>query len=389
MKIKYLYYFITILFFISIFVSFTPQKEIEDDEFKAVYFSYIEFSKYIMDKSDEESKNNIIEIINNLKNNGFNRIIVHVRPFSDSIYKSDIYPVSKYVLNDKKEYPSYDVLGFFIEEAHKNNIKIDAWINPYRISNLSNVEEIRKNIFYSNLLDNNIAKVTENGIYLNPANEKTKELIIRGIEEIVNNYDIDGIHFDDYFYPDKKIDLEDYKKEENISITNFRLNNVKDLIKRVYKSIKKINKNVLFGIAPEGNIDNCYENSYLDIKEILSNNNYIDYIMPQIYYGFNNQNKPFINTVNEWISLIKNNNIKFIPALGLYKSGKYDKYALSGSNEWIDNNNIIKREIEYLKELDNYNGFSLFSYNYLFNEEYNNNNLKKENKNIKDLLTKH
>ncbi len=388
MKIKYLYCLIIVLFVISIFVSFAPKKEKVNEEFKAVYFSYIELSKYIMDKSEKESKNNIKEIISNIKKSGFNRIIVHVRPFSDSIYKSDVYPISKYVLNDKEEYPNYDVLKFFIDEAHDSDIKFDAWINPYRISNLKNVEEINKNDIYKSLLDNNIAKVTENGIYLNPANEKTKEIIIKGIEEIVKNYNIDGIHFDDYFYPDKKIDLEEYKKEEKISITDFRLDNVKDLLKRVYKTIKNINSKVLFGIAPEGNINNCYENSYLDVKEILSNDNYIDYIMPQIYYGFENKSKPFTNTVEEWRNMIKNKNIKFIPALALYKSGKFDKYALSGSNEWIDNSDIIKREIDYLKEQKNYYGFSIFSYNYLFNKEYQNDNLEIENKNIKNLLNK-
>ncbi len=378
MKTKYLYYLIFILFFISIFVSFTPKFKKETEEVKAIYFSYIEFSKYITDKNEENSKNNIKEIIRNLKDNGFNRIIVHVRPFSDSIYESKIYPVSKYVLNDKGMYPNYDVLRFFIEESHKNNIKFDAWINPYRISNFQNIEELKKDNFYKELLDKNIAKVTENGIYLNPANEKSKKLIISGIEEIVKNYDVDGIHFDDYFYPDKTIDLDDYKNKFNISLNDFRLNNIKELLKDVHSAIKRINKNVLFGVAPEGNIENCYENSYLDIKEILSSDNYIDYIMPQIYYGFENKNKPFINTVEEWNRLIINKNIKFIPALALYKSGKYDKYALTGSNEWIENSDVIKREIEYLQGKENYNGFSIFSYNYMFNKEYENNNLKKE-----------
>ena len=364
MNTKFLSIILLILFIISFFFVFKKDKK--EEEFRAVYFSYIEFSEYIKDKSDDVQKENIRKILDNLKNMNFNRIIVHVRAFSDSIYKSKYYPVSKYVLNDKKEYPSYDVLEYFISEAHKRNIKFDAWINPYRISNQ---KETDNNIYYEFLKDKS-ANITENGIYLNPASKKAKELIVNGIIEIVENYDVDGIHFDDYFYPDKKIDIESY--EEYIKnggvkdLVNYRYDNVKELLKETYNEIKKIDSDVLFGIAPQGNIDNCYEDSFLDLKEILKSDNYIDYIMPQIYFGFDNESRPFIRTYNDWKDMIKTD-IKLIPALAFYKVGTYDKYALKGSNEWIENNDIISREIKYLKEEDKYSGFSLFSYNYLFN----------------------
>ena len=142
----------------------------------------------------------------------------------------------------------------------------------------------------------------------------------------------------------------------------------------------------MFGIAPEGNIDNCLENSFLDLKEILSHDGYIDYIMPQIYFGFYNQTRPFVNTLNEWSSLITNDKIKLIPALAFYKSGKPDKYALSGSDEWIINSDIIAKEILESRKINKYNGFSLFSYNYLFNEKYQNETSIKEFDNLKKIL---
>ena len=108
------------------------KKQVKSDtyETRAVYFSYIEFQNYIQGKTEEESKENIKEVLDNIKKINFNRIIVHVRPFSDSIYISKYYPTSKYILNDKDVYPNYDVLEYFINEAHKRNIKFDAWINP-------------------------------------------------------------------------------------------------------------------------------------------------------------------------------------------------------------------------------------------------------------------
>ena len=388
MKTKYLCFFLVVLFVVSFFYSFLSNKEenVGLDEVKAVYFSYIEFDNYIANKNENDSKNNIKMIIENLKKYGFNRIIVHVRPFSDSIYLSKIFPVSEYVLNDKGNYPNYDVLKYFIEVAHNNGISFDAWVNPYRISNLKDISKFSKDNIFFKYNKNGLAKITDSGVYLNPASDEVQKLIVSGIEEIVKNYDVDGIHFDDYFYPDNEIDNEYYNNYRNsggkLSLSQYRYQNINNLLKSVYSSIKKINNKILFGIAPEGNINNCYDNSYLDVKTILSNEGYVDYVMPQIYYGFLNQSKPFVDTINEWKNLIKVSSIKMIPALAMYKSGNYDKYALKGSNEWIENSDIIKREIDYLKSNDNYNGFSIFSYNYLFNEKYFNNQNRIEFKNL-------
>ena len=386
---KYWFYVLLSLFVISFFFTFTKfdNERKNDEEIRAVYFSYIELDNYLNGKSDEKQKQNIKEILDNIKNNNFNRIILHVRAFSDSIYDSNYYPVSKSILNNSEKVPDYDVLKYFIDESHKRKISVDAWINPYRISNSKDIKTLSSNSIYYKFKD---SKVTEKGIYLNPANKDVQKLIVDGILEIVKKYDVDGIHFDDYFYPDKEIDLDSYnnyiKNGGKKSIDEYRFDNVKELIKNVYSSIKKINNKVLFGISPEGNIDNCYNNSYLDLKEILSNDGYVDYIMPQIYFGFDNETRPFIKTLNEWNNLIKIDRIKLIPALAFYKSGKIDKYALSGKNEWIDNNDIIKNEIIESRKVSNYKGFSLFSYNYLFNNEYQNEINKKEYENMIELF---
>ena len=384
---KYYFYVISLLFVISIFYAFTNNTRENEKKTRAVYFSYIEFDNYILDSDDETQKKNINDIINNIKSLGLNRIILHVRAFSDSIYKSKYYPVSKHVLNNNHEYPKYDVLDYFIKTAHKNNIKIDAWINPYRISNSKDINSLDKNSVYYEYSD---SKVTEKGIYLNPGNKDVQKLIVNGIKEIVKKYDVDGIHFDDYFYPDKEIDLDSFneyiKNGGKLSLKEYRYDNVKSLIRETYKEIKNINKNVLFGIAPEGNIDNCLDNSFLDLKEILSHEGYIDYIMPQIYFGFQNQTRPFNKTLNEWNDLIKVDSIKLLPALAFYKSGKLDKYALSGSDEWINNSDIIAKEIIESRKINKYNGFSLFSYNYLFNQKYQNETSINEFNNLKKVL---
>ena len=315
------------------------------EEVRAIFFSYLELNKYIKNKTEEESKQNIKEVILTMKNNNFNTLILHVRPFSDAIYYSSIFPISDTVkVNGSK--PSYDILNFFIQEAHKNKMFVHAWINPYRISSDENINLIKEDNPAYSMLKTGDAKVVEGkGIFYNPASEKVNNLILSGIEELLINYEIDGIHFDDYFYPSTDIDIENYdlykKNGGNLSIEDYRYQNILTLIKSVYLAVKRVNKDVVFGISPEGNISNNYNKQFLDVKTILSVEGYVDYIMPQIYFGFNNEVKPFLDTLYEWESLIKNNNIRLLPALAFYKVGQYDKYAKSGSNEWIENNNII------------------------------------------------
>ena len=231
------------------------------------------------------------------------------------------------------------------------------------------------------------AKVCDTGIYYNPASPKVIDLLLKQVYEIISNYQVDGIHFDDYFYQDDSIDLENYQKyylENNGSLQEYRLNIINTTIKSIYKLIKGYNKNIIFSISPDGNIDNNYELHFADIKTWLSNDEYIDVILPQVYYGFNNELKPFQETVKEWNDLIKSN-VKIVPVLAFYKVGIEDEYAITGKYEWVNNKDIISRQIKYLKTLNKYNGYTLFRYEYMFNDKIMNENSKVELENLKSL----
>ena len=363
----------------------------QKDEKRAIFISYIELNNYIKGKNSKTSKKNIDFIIANMKNNNFNMAILHVRPFSDAIYNSKIFPISDTILNNTGSVPDYDVLSYFIEKAHKKGIEVHAWVNPYRISNDTNIKVIKKaHPAYKYINTNNIKVIENKGIFYNPASTEVKNLIVKGIKEIVENYNIDGIHFDDYFYPDKTIDLENYQiylaAGGTLSIDEYRLENTTSLIKDVYDIIKSINENVLFGISPEGNIDNNYSTNYIDTKKILSTTGYVDYIMPQIYFGFENEVKPFLKTLNEWNNLIKTNSIQLLPALAIYKSGQIDDYAKKGKEEWVNNTDIIKKQIIASRNISKYNGFSLFRYDYLFNPDKFNSNLIGEIDNLLSIM---
>lgn len=357
------------------------------EEDRYVFISYIDYS-YLKGKDENILKEEINKMVLNIKENNFNGIILQVRAFSDSIYYSKIFSPSLHIVNNENDKLKLDMLDYFIKLSHENNIKLIAWINPYRIRSNNDISSISGNNIVNKYLNTSSVEI-KNGIYFNPAKDEVLDLIIKGVLEIVKNYDVDGILYDDYFYPSKTCDLNDYKLYKINgglkSLEDFRRDNINKLIRKTYEKIKEVNSDVLFGISPSGNMNNNYNAEYLDINYLIENK-IVDFIMPQIYYGFDNTNLPFVNTVNSWSNLVKDTNIKFYVALALYKSGLEDKYAKTGINEWINNNDIISKQIIVSRNTYNYEGFSIFRYDYLFNSKKDNKQLLDEVFYVKKLL---
>lgn len=370
--------YIVIIIILLLVLLIVPTKK-EDIELRGVFVSYIEINEYLKNKDEISSKIKIEEMITNIKSLKLNTIILQVRPSLDSIYFSNIFPLSTY-LTDNNYYP-YDVLDYFLKEAHKNNIKIYAWINPYRIRTTGNVNDISPNSPVYNKRYTDLV-YEGSGLFLNPSKKETNNLILEGIKEVLE-YDVDGILFDDYFYPSDDIDINDYnnylKENSFLSLKDYHLQVVNNMLYEVHNLCKE--KNVPFGISPEGNIENNYEKNYADVLTWLKSNKYVDFIMPQLYYGFENSSKPFINTSTEWNKYI-NNEIPLYIALAVYKSNKIDLYAAQGEKEWLNNHDIIKKEIAYSRELSNYKGFVLYRYDNVFIDEHS----KEEVKNLELLL---
>lgn len=352
----------------TLYLNIDNTKEEKNDNkiVKAVFISYIDYSS-LKGKEVSIQKDIINEMINNIYEYGFNSIILQVRAFSDSIYDSAYFPLSKVVSYEDGK--MFDILSYFINICNDKDIDVYAWVNPYRISNTSDVDNISKDSIYYKWINTNKIGIYDNGIYFNPSDEEVKDLIVNGVSEIASNYSVKAILFDDYFYPNDIIDLDNYNNYDgDLSINEYRISNVNDLLSRCYNKIKEVNNNIEFGISPSGNISNNL-NIYLDIESILKDN-YLDFIMPQLYYGFLNENMPYIKTLNKWSNL-NINNIDLYVGLSIYKSGKIDNYAGSGMYEWIDNSDIIKRQVESSKNIPNYKGFGVFRYEYLFNKKDN------------------
>lgn len=376
---------IILLIIIYWFLSSNKIDAKKEEEIKGIFISYLELNRYVKQDNEKTSKSNIDKMILNIKEMKLNTIILQVRVASDAIYQSKIYPSSMYITNKEGE-EIYDVLEYFIKKSHENNIKVVAWINPYRVRTTEDINSIsKKNPAYQYINTNTL--YIKNGIYYNPAKKEVETLIIEGVKEILE-YPIDALLMDDYFYPADDIDQEDYeeyiKNNQYLTKEEYHLQVINHMVEKVHKECKK--KKIPFGISPDGNIDNNYTKNYADVKRWMKEDKYVDFIMPQIYYGFYNSTKAYYKVVKEWESLLENNEIELLIALAFYKVGNEDLYAKDGKKEWLENDNIIMREILLSRNLKNYKGFSLFRYDSIFDVENYNMNSISEIENMKKII---
>lgn len=349
------------------------------DYVKSVWIAYYELEEMLKGCNEEQFKKKINDSFKILKEFGFNTVTVQVRPCADAFYRSDYFPSSKYCFSEQGAEMPFDPFDIICSSAYAAGLKVEAWINPYRVSQSNKIDE---------LCDENVAKkwankkskksnvyFSDEGIFFNPASDDVTGLIVNGVKELVKNYNISAIHFDDYFYPTTKKDIDEaeYKKYKadggKLKLSEFRRANVSSMVKAVYNAVKKTNKNVRFGISPSADIEFNRNVLYADVEKWISEEGYIDYICPQIYFGFKNVYKPFMFTVKKWMYLTK---CDMYVGLPLYKAGKADKYAAEENkniiNEFKNNNNILSRQVTYLSKINEIKGFYIFSYSYLFND---------------------
>lgn len=343
----------------------TPES---DEEMRGVWVSYMELSmENESSKTQKAFEDKFTEIAQKCRESGFNTLIVQVRPFCDALYKSSYFPWSHILTGTQGENPQYDALQIMCDICKENNLKIHAWINPYRVSSNETPKKLSDNNPY--IKNSEIGIKTDNGIFLDPSNETAQQLISDGVKEIAENYDVDGIQFDDYFYPteDESFDkkqyeayIEKYGKENCMGLDNWRMQNVNTLICKVYRTIKSVDSSVEFGISPQGNIGNN-DGLYADVKSWCTCKGFADYICPQIYFSLENPALTFEDCLDSWTSLDFDENVKLYVGLGGYKAGngEYDEET------WLLSDSILADEYDILRNNKSVRGFMLYSYNSL------------------------
>lgn len=349
-------------------------------EMRGVWVSYLDWNGWAKDEAGY--KKAMDQTLDLCVQKGLNAVFLQVRPDGDAMYPSQYFPWSKFASGKQGKNPGYDPLAYAVQAAHQRGLQLHAWINPYRITGYLNR--------YSDLCASNPAiawakdgdssndrwVLCQNGeYYYNPAIPQVRQLIIDGVKEIVTNYGVDGIHFDDYFYPN----LDDSKAETwfdypeyqasgtSLSVAAWRRNNVNELVRGVYSAVKSIRPHALFGISPEGYLQNLRKDTrqFTDVDAWMTQSGYVDYLMPQIYWGFEaKQNDQaagyaFANCLNEWVTLKKKGNVKLYVGLALYKTGTD---AVDGNEvpEWQRYHDIMKREVQAGRATGQVSGYCFY-----------------------------
>lgn len=341
-----------------------------NEEMRGVWVSYMELTmENEKDKSQKRFTEKFEEIAENCKNLGYNTLVVQVRPFCDALYKSDYFPWSHILTGEQGKNPNYDPLKIICDVCREKNLNIHAWINPYRISTQNSPSELSENNPY--VKDSSVGFKTQSGTYLDPSNENARRLIIDGIKEIVSNYDIDAIQFDDYFYPADMGSEDDtqYKEyingceNESMTLEEWRKANVNLLISEVYLHIHSIKNNVEFGISPQGNINNN-DKLFADVQLWCTTRGYIDYICPQIYFSLDNPALTFEDSLQSWCELEFASNVNLYVGLAGYKAGTDDD-----EGTWLNDDNILAQEYNIICENEKTNGLMMYSYASLFSDD--------------------
>ncbi|AIM59634.1 hypothetical protein IX49_03545 [Cellulophaga lytica] len=267
-----------------------------------------------------EQQKEALALLDYLKDHNFNAVIFQVRPQADALYQSSIEPWSYYLTGEqgKAPEPFYDPLKFWIYAAHERGLELHAWLNPYRAhhtqgGNIKNTSVVKTNP--------ELVVGLENGMYwMDPSLQETQDRSLAVVMDIVNRYEVDGIHFDDYFYPyDSYNNGKDFPDNKSwsayisnggkLSKSNWRRQSVNTFIKDVYTEIKKSKPHVKFGLSPFGiwrpgypesvvGYDQ-YEKLYADAK-LWINNGWVDYFTPQLYWTTNKIGQSFPELLGWW-----------------------------------------------------------------------------------------
>ena len=312
----------------------------------------------------ERMAKEIDDIIVNCERAGFNAVFFQVRPGADAFYPSDIFPWSEYISGEQGKAPEggFDPLAYFIVKAHEKNIALHAWINPYRITT-GNTSNPKHDV--STLCEGHPARLHpeytvpygDGKLYFNPGLPEVRELCVSGVKELLEKYpSLDGIHFDDYFYP-YPVSGEEFDDKEAYSeygggksLGDWRRENVTSLIRDVYKAVKRINPECYFGVSPFGIWANSSSDTYIKGSETKglesyfslycdpiawANEGIVDYLAPQIYWSFASDSVPFDTLARWWNANLDGTGVDVYIGHAAYKAEDY--FATAASVTGINN----------------------------------------------------
>ena len=345
--------------------------------YRAVWVSYLEWEQ--VDFSSAEAFTQAIgTMLDNIQSIGATVVLAQVRPFGDALYKSQLFPWSHLCTGVQGQDPGFDPLDVLLTEAHARGLSLEAWVNPYRLRSSASMPPA---IAENSLLNTHpewVCTVNE-GAYLNPAIPEAADYVVQGVAELVQNYAVDGIHFDDYFYPttDPSIDAAQFAASGETDLTAWRRTNVTRLVKAVHDAVKAADPTLRFGVSPQGNPDNDENQQYSDVTGWLASGGgdaVVDYLCPQVYWGqgfalHNGSTRfAFENIVPAWLAYPRAADVALYFGLGAYRVGVGDGGSNENSLSGWSTGRALADQVAFLRE-QGAGGWALYRYGSLFGPE--------------------
>ena len=314
------------------------------------------------------------EILDGCVQWGLNAVFLQVRPSGDALYPSDLFPWSKYLTGTAGTAPQngFDPLAYWVEAAHQRGLELHAWINPYRITRGGDTE-------WSQLPDTHPAKMnpdwvvqySDGNYYFNPGLQQVRDLVTRGAVEIAQNYDVDGLHMDDYFYPGSDFnDAATYQTYGSgfSDIADWHRDNVNQLVAQLDTALHNVRPDIQFGISPSGIWANKstdprgsdtsgyehYASSYADSLYWIENG-LVDYIIPQIYWEIGHKAADFATLADWWNAAVQGTDVRLYIGMAAYRLSD------SPSGVWTDMDTLFD-SLTYLEREPNVGGCVFFRY---------------------------
>lgn len=364
------------------FVPSHPETVSED--WKAIWLSQFDMTQLYINngkqRKEAEYRFRLRTMLNNVAGDGYNTVIIQLRPYADSMYPSEVYPPSRYAVGSYAGVFEYDPIEIFVELCREQGLAVHGWINPMRGMTTDELLQVDDKYlvkqWYNDTEKRGDYLVELSGRwYLNVAYDEVRKLICDGAAEILERYDMAGIHMDDYFYPTTEASFDGdayyaYRKSGGkLNQADWRKQNLDKLVSELYATVKTHDLRALFGISPSGVMDTVLNQHYADVVNWCGNPGYIDYICPQVYFGFEHATCAFDKTCQRWQDIIKTDYVSLIIGMTFGKAAAgFDEWAgTAGKDEWTRHKDILLRSLQYTEDLDKCVGVTVFCYQHLWN----------------------
>lgn len=327
----------------------------------AAWLPYMLYDTLFGSQDRETCRSTVHAYLESARALGINTIFAHACAFGEAYYNSDLMPRADLGCR-------FDTFGLISDECRKLGLSLHAWLNPLRLETADHMDKFWKGDtlserwYQDETLRGRYLTKWENRWYFNPSEDAVQDYLCRVAAELLNRYPIDGIHIDDYFYPtiSTAFDQEAFAASNAENLSEWRRSQISTLVKQLCTTVHNIAEDAVFSISPQASIKNNHNKLFADVSLWCGEEGYCDWLIPQLYYGFENDSMPFAELLAEWCLLPRDDSVTLLVGIATYKVGQIDTYAGGGANEWVNTQGIPAKEAETVLANKNCGGVAFY-----------------------------